>query len=284
MKGDVERGKPIGELETESASPRFAGLETWPTGEVLAALLGGQAQAMSAVAAALPQIEAAVEAAAPRLVTGGRLVYVGSGTSGRLGLLDAVELTPTFGWPRERAVAILAGGSAGLSAALEGAEDDDAAGATAIDEAGIGQNDVLIAIAASGRTPFTAAAARRARERGALVVALANNPGAPLFSEAGFPVLLRTGAEVVAGSTRLGAGTAQKIALNLFSTALMVTLGRVSGGRMVSMRATNEKLRQRAGAMLVAMTGCAPQDAENALAECGYDIATALHVVRSDTP
>lgn len=266
-------------LETETASERHRGIATWPKGEMLAALVEGQGRALAAVSQALPEIESALTAAIPRIEAGGRLVYVGAGTSGRLAMLDAAELFPTFGWPTERAFALLAGGAVSIGHAQEGAEDEEAAGQDAVSAAGLGTDDVLIAIAASGRTPFTLAAAREARKRGALVVSMANNPGAPLLAAADHPILLRTGAEVVAGSTRLAAGTAQKIALNAFSTGLMIALGRVEDGRMVSMRASNAKLRERARTMLVEMTGCGTAQAQAALDECGYDIVAAMRAV-----
>ncbi|MFD2238333.1 N-acetylmuramic acid 6-phosphate etherase [Aureimonas populi] len=265
--------------ETEAADPRFRDLETRPLADTLAALLAGQGRAIEAVSAALPALEGAVAAARPRIEAGGRLVYCGAGTSGRLGLLDAVELRPTFGWPADRALAILAGGPESLLAAREGAEDDAEAGGHGVDALDLGASDVLLAIAASGRTPFTLAACRRAGERGALTIAFANSAGSPLLSAAEHGVLLRTGPEVLAGSTRLAAGTSQKIALNLFSTALMISLGRVKGGRMVAMRASNAKLRARAASMLVAISGCEPEEGMRTLEACDFDVTAALRLL-----
>lgn len=274
--------RPVGQLETERAGERYRSIAAWPAGDVLAALVEGQTRALGAVLQALPALEAALDAALPRIRDGGRLVYAGAGTSGRLALLDAVELHPTFGWPRERAVTLLAGGFASVGEAQEGAEDDEAAARRAVEDAGVCERDVLIAVAASGRTPFTVAAARAARQGGALVVALANNPDSPLLRQADRPVLLRTGAEVIAGSTRLAAGTAQKIALNAFSSALMIALGGVVEGRMVSMRASNAKLRARARAMLVAMAGCEAEEAARALEQHGYDVNAALRAIGTE--
>ncbi|ALN72403.1 N-acetylmuramic acid 6-phosphate etherase [Aureimonas sp. AU20] len=244
--------------ETERADPQFRDLETRPLGELLGSLLGGQERALLAVRDALPQIEEAVEAIAARLGNDreARLVYCGAGTSGRLAMQDGVELGPTFNWPPERAVFLLAGGVTSLSLAREGAEDDTQSARSMIAEAGVCARDAVIGVAASGRTPFTLSGLQAARERGALTVALANDPAAPLLSAAERPILLRTGPEVLAGSTRLAAGTAQKIALNLLSTAVMVRLGKVFRGRMVDMRPTNEKLRRRAERMVADVSNC----------------------------
>ncbi len=268
---------PIG--ATEGVDEACAGIDGWPVGDVLGALLEHQAQAIEAVRRALPRLEAAVMAAAPRLEAGGRLIYVGAGTSGRLGTQDGVELTPTYSWPRERCVFLMAGGEAALTRSVEGAEDDAGDGAARIAAAAVGPADVVIAIAASGATPFVVAAARAARDAGALVVAIACNAGAPLFAASDIPVLLDTGPEAVAGSTRLKAGTAQKAALNLLSTALMVRLGRVYRGLMVEMQASNEKLRRRSLRMLARIGGCAEPQAAAALAAAEGDLKAAILVL-----
>ncbi|WP_244631017.1 N-acetylmuramic acid 6-phosphate etherase [Aureimonas sp. ME7] len=264
--------------ETERAEARFADLETRAPGEILAALLAGQRGALDAVEAALPAIERAATAAAERLRHDptARLVYCGAGTSGRIGLLDAVELGPTFDWPDARRVVILAGGEGSLLRAREGAEDDAGAAADAIRALRPGSNDVVVGLAASGRTPFTLDAIRTAREAGALTVALANNADAPLLAAGEHPILLRTGPEVLAGSTRLAAGTAQKAALNLFSTLLMTKLGRVFRGRMVEMRASNAKLRDRAARIVGELAGCDERQALDALARNGGAIREAV--------
>ncbi|WP_236682813.1 N-acetylmuramic acid 6-phosphate etherase [Thermus filiformis] len=210
-----------------------------------------QFRALSALKAALPALERAALEAADRLRKGGHLVYGGAGTSGRMGVLDGVELEPTFGFSRVRF--LLAGGKEALWRAVEGAEDRLEEGLAL--GGSLGEEDVLVAVAASGRTPFTLGLLRGAKARGALTVALANNPGTPLLEEAHHPVLLETGPEVIAGSTRLGAGTAQKAALNLFSTLVMVRLGRVYGNRMARMRVQNEKLLQRGAGMVEEMAG-----------------------------
>ncbi len=271
-------------MRTEAVSPRYAGLDTWPGAEALEALLESQLAAVAAVRPALPALEAAVEAAAARLGAGGRLAYAGAGTSGRIAVQDGVELTPTFRWPAERLVLLLAGGEAALTRAIEGAEDDAAAGAAAVDAAGLAAADVVLGLAASGGTRYTVAAIERARARGALTVGLANSPGAPLLAAAEHPVLLDTGPEAVAGSTRLKAGTAQKVALNLFSTLAMARLGRLYGGYMVDLLATNAKLAARSVAMLQSITGCAEPAARDALERCGGRVKPAVLVLRGLDP
>ena len=266
--------------ETESRSLRYAGLETWPAADVLSALLGGQHQALNAVAAALPQLNAAIDAAVLRLSgEQGRIIYVGAGTSGRLAVLDGIELTPTFGWPVERLEYLFAGGNAGLNHAIEGAEDDADAGKTEILAVAPASNDVVLGLAASGTTPYTRAALQAARAAGALTIAFANNPSAPMLDDAEFPVLLRTGAEVLSGSTRLGAGTSQKIALNLFSTTLMIGLNKVHKGYMVDMQASNEKLILRAQRMVMQITDCDLPTAISALEQCDYHTKLAVLIV-----
>ncbi|UJQ95544.1 N-acetylmuramic acid 6-phosphate etherase [Mariluticola halotolerans] len=266
--------------ETEFRSPRYENLETWGAGEVLSALLGGQHQALHAVWGALPQIEKAVAAAVARLArSNGRLVYVGAGTSGRLGTLDGVELTPTFGWPKERIVYLFAGGDAGLRRAQEGAEDDAAAAEASIAEIAAGPDDVVIGLAASGTTPYTRAAITAARKNGALTISLANNPGSPLLDDAEIGILLRSGAEVLAGSTRLAAGTSQKVTLNLFSTTLMIGLNKVYRGYMVDMQTSNEKLVLRAERMVMKITKCDLDTARTALATAENHIKLAVLLV-----
>jgi N-acetylmuramic acid 6-phosphate etherase len=266
-------------MKTETLSPRSLGIDTWAPHEILEALHEGQMAAVAAVRAALPALAAAADAAVPRLKRGGRLVYAGAGTSGRLGMQDGVELTPTFDWPSDRIVWLIAGGPQALVRAVEGAEDDRAAGAADTDAAGVGPDDVLIAIAASGTTPYTIAALERGRQRGALGIAMASNPDAPLLAAAEIAVLLDTGPELIAGSTRMKAGTAQKAALNLLSTLIMVRLGRVHDGHMVDMQATNAKLRVRARKMVVQITGCTPDAADAALNATAGRVKPAVLVV-----
>ena len=240
---------------TEGISPRFRDLDRWPPGEVLQTLWESQLAAVAAVHAALPAIAAAVDAALPRLAGGGRLVYAGAGTSGRIGVQDGAELPPTFDWPADRLVLLMAGGAAAFTRSIENAEDDRAAAESDVAAHAIGPDDVVIGIAASGSTPYTTTVVAQSARRGALTIGIANSPGGALLAAAAHPVLIETGAEAIAGSTRMKAGTAQKVVLNLFSSLLMVRLGRIHRGLMVDMNARNAKLRGRALRMLRELTG-----------------------------
>jgi N-acetylmuramic acid 6-phosphate etherase len=212
-------------------------------------------------------------------VDGGRLVYAGAGTSGRIGVQDGAELPPTFDWPEGRLLLLMAGGAAAFTRSIENAEDDEAAGATAAEAHAVGAADVVVGIAASGSTPFTAALVRAARARGALTIGIANSPGGSLLAAAEFAVLAETGAEVIAGSTRMKAGTAQKVVLNLFSSLVMVRLGRVHRGLMVDMQARNAKLRARAVRMLRRLTGREDAALDAALAAADGRVKTAVLVL-----
>ncbi len=261
---------------TESASLRFAAIEDWSTGDLVEAVLDGQAAAISAVRASARPLTRAIEAAADRLKGGGRLIVLGAGTSGRIAVQDLVELRPTFSWPEERSIPLIAGGEGALISAREGAEDAGPEAIAALDAAGTGAGDVVIGVAASGGTPFTVAGLRHARDRGALTIALYNSPGAAMALAAEHPILLDTGAEVIAGSTRMKAGTAQKAALNALSTGIMVRLGYVHRGKMVQMRPTNAKLRLRAEAMVSDLAGVTAARAADALDAAGGRIPLAV--------
>ena len=262
--------------DTESPHPAHSALDQYRTRELVEAFVGDQAHAASAVRSGLEAIARAVDAAVPRLQRGGRLIYVGAGTSGRLGLLDSVELHPTFSWPPERSLAILAGGDTAVRTAVEGAEDDEAAGQHAIAHARVNGDDVVILLAASGRTPFVLSALRAARAAGALTVGIANNEGSPLAQEADIGVTLATGHEVISGSTRLKAGTAQKIALNTLSSAIMVRLHKVYGNLMVDLQPTNAKLVARAIRLAMHATGASEAAAREALSRAGHEVKTAI--------
>src|SRR3954451_20523557 len=251
----------VHKMLTEQISPRFVDLDSWPTSDMIQAMYDGQLVACAAVRPALPAINDAVEDAVSALKRGGRLVYAGAGTSGRIAVQDGAELGPTYDWPSDRTVFVMAGGMQAVLQSVEGAEDNEAKGADAIADAGVNQNDVVIAVAASGTTPFTIGALRAAAQRQAVSIAVANNRGAPLFEPARHRILIETGTEVLAGSTRMQAGTAQKIVLNLFSTAVMVKLGRVYRGLMVSMRASNTKLLRRAEMIVTQIVGCDEKEA-----------------------
>lgn len=250
---------------TERAAPRFEGLETWPIADIVEAVLEGQSAAISAVRAAAPGLTRAIEAGAERLRTGGRIVVLGAGTSGRIAVQDLVELRPTFAWPADRSIPLIAGGEEALISAREGAEDAGPEAIAALDAVGVGPNDLVIGVAASGGTPFTLVGLHHARAKGALTVALYNSPGAPMALAADHPILIDTGAEVIAGSTRMKAGTAQKAALNALSTGIMVRLGYVHRGKMVQMRPTNVKLRHRAEEMVADLAGISAARAAEAL-------------------
>lgn len=273
--------RPAFVARTEQPHPGHTQLDRYATAALVEALAADQAGAARAVQAAGAALAEAVDAAAPRLAAGGRLVYVGAGTSGRLGLLDSVELDPTFSWPRERAPALLAGGERALFVAVEGAEDDREAAQADVAKQALTPNDVVLVLAASGSTPFAIAAAEAARAAGALTVGFANNPGAPLLAACEHAVLLDTGPEVISGSTRLKAGTAQKIALNTFSSAVMVRLHKVYGNLMVDLRATNAKLERRALRLTVAATGAEEAAAAAALAACGRRVKTAIVMLKA---
>jgi len=250
-------------LPTETSLRDFHDLDTWPLVQTLTALVDSNAAAVEAVRRALPDLERAAAGVERALAAGGRLIYVGAGTSGRLAMQDAAELPPTFGF--EGAHAVLAGGEDAGAQALEGAEDDEDSARGRLSALVLNENDAVIGIAASGSTPFTVAAVVFARTQGAFTVGIANNPGAPLLVAAEVGVPLETPPEVLAGSTRLAAGTAQKVALNALSTAVMVRLGGAYGNLMVGMRPQNVKLRARAVRIIVQASGCTPTEAEAAL-------------------
>ena len=235
---------------TETVSQNAAGIDTWPDQRILSALLGGQERAIAAVSAALPDIARAADLAAAALGKGGRLIYVGAGSSGIIAALDALELPGTFGIPPHQALAIIAGGAASFQR-LDGAVEDDADQARAdIAAAGIGAKDVVLGISASGATIYTCAALKEAQARGAVTIGMACNERAPIHQDATVAITLPSGGEVLAGSTRMGAGTAQKAALNLLSTLIAVKLGHVHDGMMVNVRPENEKLRARAAGIV----------------------------------
>lgn len=261
---------------TESPNPEHARLDEYPLDELVSAFVEDQAAALDAVAAASASIVAAVGAAVPRIEAGGRLIYVGAGTSGRIGLQDSVELYPTFSWPKERCVALLAGGPRAAHEAIEGAEDDLDAGAADMRAAKAGPNDVAILLAASGTTPYVLGALRAARDVGALTIGIANNPEAPVAREAHIGITLDTGPEMISGSTRLKAGTAQKVALNTLSSALMVRLNKVFGNLMVDLRPTNAKLMRRAVTMTMLATGSDEPTALRTLEACGFQVKVAI--------
>ena len=234
-----------------------------------------------AVAAAAPPIAQAIEEVAARLARGGRLVYAGAGTSGRIALLDAAELPPTFGVDPGLVRVLLAGGERAFTQAVEGAEDDEEAAAAAVDEH-VTAGDALVGIAASGTTPYTVAAVRRAHQLGALTVGVTSAPGSPLAREAEIPIVADTGPEVILGSTRMKSGTAQKLILNTLSTGVMIRLGRVYSNLMIDMPATNEKLRRRAVRMVELAAEVPHEAAMQALSAAGGNVKLAVVMARQN--
>lgn len=271
-------------MSTETADPRFADVERWPTLSAVEAMIEGQLAAIAALKSQTGSIAAAADAAAARLKTGGRIVYAGAGTSGRLAVQDGVELVPTYNWPPERLVFLLAGGTVAMTRSVEGAEDDVATARREVEAAKIGPDDVVISVAASGRTPYAVTVLEIARERGALTIAIANNPAAPLLAVADHAIVADTGSEIVAGSTRMKAGTAQKAALNTLSTAIMLRCGLVHRGLMVNMRASNEKLRHRARRMVATLADTDEAGAAKALEQADDDLRRAILVARGLSP
>jgi len=263
-------------METERPSPRYADIDRWDPGDVLEAMIGGQFAAVAAVRAALPEIQRAALGLEQRLKDKGRLIYAGAGTSGRLAVQDGAELMPTFSWPRERLLLLIAGGEAAMVRAVEGAEDEAGRAAELARHHQINSNDALIAVAASGTTPFTLSCLREAMRRGAFVVGIANNPGTPILEEAEQAIFLNTGAEPIAGSTRMNAGTAQRIALNLLSSLVMIRLGHVYRGMMVDVQSTNVKLSRRKTAMVGLLTGATEEDAQRALERANGNVKLAV--------
>ena len=264
---------------TETPSPRYSGIDLWSPGEILDAMIEGQFAAVGAVHAARGALETAALAIEERLRHGGRLVYAGAGTSGRLAVQDGAELMPTFSWPQDRLLLLLAGGEEALIRAVEGAEDDAAAAGHLVRQHDVGPDDALVAVAASGTTPFTLGALRAAKAAGALIVAIANNRDAPLLIEADHPVWLETGAEPIAGSTRMKAGTAQRVALTMLSTLVMIRLGRVYRGLMVDLQAVNTKLVRRSENILMQLTGRRRDEVRAGLRQAGGDVKTAFLVL-----
>jgi len=263
-------------LLTEQVDERYGSIDTASVAELAALMNDADATVPGAVRGALDQVVPAIEAIVDRLGAGGRLFYVGAGSAGRMGVLDAAECPPTFSTPPDMVQAILAGGPDAVRVAVEGAEDDPDAGADAIAGRGVGPRDVVFGITASGRTPYVLGAVRAARRRGAVTIGLSCNPTTPLSSIVDHAIEVPVGPEVVAGSTRLKAGTAQKLVLNMVSTIAMVRLGKTYGNLMVDVRITNAKLRDRALRIVQRVTGAPRPEAETALETAGHDVKLAI--------
>jgi len=263
---------------TELPHPAGRGLDRLPTDRLVARLHEGDREAVRAVGRALPSIARLADAAAERLRRGGRLIYVGAGTSGRLGALDAAECPPTFGVAPARVVALVAGGARALRRAVEGAEDDRPAAARAMAASRVGGRDLVVGISASGTTPFVLAALKEARRRGATTALVTSNPEARAAAD--HRVVLATGPERIAGSTRMKAGTAAKMALGLLSSAAFVRLGTVRGGRMIALRPASEKLRRRAVRNVADLAGVSEAAARRLLSAQGWDVRRAIASAR----
>ncbi len=269
---------------TEALHPMAEGLHLAPPEQVLSRALAAQQAALAAVGPALPQLAAAARIAAQTLRAGGKLAYAGAGSSGLMALADCLEMLGTFGIPAERTPMLFAGGAEALLKMTGGVEDDPALAAADLARADLGVGDVLIAVSASGTTPYTLAVAAGAAKAGAKVVGIANVPGSPLLQAADVPVLLETGAEIVAGSTRLGAATAQKVAMNLVSVLVGVELGHVHDGMMVNLVADNAKLRDRAARIVARVAGVDTGIARVALNRTRGAVKPAVLVARGASP
>lgn len=260
---------PLENSTTESRNARSMNIDASPVEEILKLINEEDRTVPLAVEKALPAIAALVEDTVTAFAGSGRLVYVGAGTSGRLGVLDASECPPTFGVDPSMVIGIIAGGDVALRRSVEGAEDDAQAGRRALEEIGFASRDVLVGITASGSAPFVLGAMRYARELGAKVGAISCNKGSKTFDLADHKILIEVGPEVITGSTRLKAGTAQKLVLNMITTASMIRFGKVYGNLMVDMTPVNKKLVDRSKRLIRQATGCSADAAERAFAEAG---------------
>ncbi len=268
-------------LTTEAINPALADIDALDTQTRLRLMNREDARVAEAVALEIPQIARAAHLAARSLRAGGRLIYIGAGTSGRLGVLDASECPPTFGVPPGRVLGIIAGGPGAMFQAVEGAEDDPALGASAVIDADISENDTVVGVSASGRAPFVLGALRQAKKRGASVVALTNNRPSEIEAVAQVTIAPLVGPEVLAGSTRLKAGTAQKMVMNMLSTEAMIEVGKTYGNLMVDVQATNAKLRARAARIIAQITGLSLERAQTALQEADGSAKLAILMVQT---
>ncbi len=277
----LQPGLSYQQLATEQVNPATRDIDRMTTLEMVRAMNVEDASVAGAVAQALPQIAAAIEAIAARLRRGGRLIYMGAGTSGRLGVLDASECPPTFNVSPEMIVGCVAGGPMALARSQEDQEDSAEGGQADAARLNIGEADALVGITASGRTAYVLGATAYARERGALTIGVVCNPGSPLEAQADITIITVVGPEVISGSTRLKAGTAQKMVLNMLSTGTMILLGKTFGNLMVDVQATNQKLRQRAISIVRQATGLEYEAAEALLAASSGEVKTAILAARA---
>jgi len=268
-------------LTTETVNEATRHIDTMSALEIVRIIHGEDRKVSDAIEQELPRIALAIDAIAERFIKGGRLIYCGAGSSGRMGVLDAVELTPTYSVSSERAFGIMAGGAEAMYVAVEGAEDSAELAFGDMERIALTADDCLIGIAASGRTPYTIAALEYGKKAGALTIAIICNQASGMAEIADISIAPVVGAEVISGSTRMKAGTAQKMIVNMLSTGAMVRSGKVYQNYMVHMQPTNEKLWERAVRMLTEITGIAPAQAEQKLAESGNDVAMTIVMIES---
>jgi N-acetylmuramic acid 6-phosphate etherase len=261
---------------TESTNPRTREIDRVTTLEMVRLIADEDALVADAVAREAKPIASAIDAIAERFQRGGRLIYIGAGTSGRLGVLDAAEIPPTFSVEPDRVLALIAGGARAITQSIEGAEDDADAGARDIAGLNVSEQDAVVGIAASGRTPYVLGGMREAKRRGAYVAGITCNRPTPMEETADQVIGLLVGPEAIAGSTRLKAGTAQKMALNMLSTGVMIRLGKTHGNLMIDVQPTNAKLRDRARRIVESACDLSPADAAALLARCNGEVKTAL--------
>ena len=266
---------------TEERNPRSKGIDEKSTEEILRIINAEDRTVPEAVAEAIPEIAEGVEAIAETVRAGGRVFFLGAGSSGRMGVLEASEIPPTFGVSPDLFRAFVSGGSGGVFGSVEASEDDGASGGSVLVDHDFGENDLLVALSASGRTPFALGAMRKAKSLGARIVAITNNRGSAMGELADVSIVVDTGPEVVSGSTRMKAGTAQKLVLNMLTTAAMTRLGRVHDGYMIGVQASNVKLRGRAARIVGEIAGVAPEEAMEALEKANWDLKVAVVMIKS---
>lgn len=271
----------LGDLPTERINPRTRNLDQLPSADLLAAINREDAGVAKAVESEIPNIAKALDAIYEHFSRGGRLIYIGAGTSGRLGVLDAVEMPPTFGIDPERVIAVIAGGRDAMFRSSEGTEDLGQSGREDLASVGLAADDSVVGLAASGRTPYVIGGLRYASELGALTVAVTTNPKGAIVAEAKIAIAPDVGPEVIAGSTRMKSGTAQKLVLNMLSTGLMVKMGHVEGNLMVNVQPTNDKLRARASRLVMHLAECDQARASEALKKTG-DVREAVRAIREE--
>ncbi|MQY13052.1 N-acetylmuramic acid 6-phosphate etherase [Streptomyces sp. RB5] len=263
-------------MTTEAFRPELSEIDRLPTVEIARIMNAGDATVPASVAKRLPAIAAAIDATAERMARGGRLIYVGAGTAGRLGVIDASECPPTFATDPSQVVGLIAGGDGAIRTSVEGAEDSASLAAADLDAIRIGPDDTVVGVSASGRTPYAIGGVQHARALGALTIGLSCNEGSALAAAAEHGIEVVTGPELIAGSTRLKAGTAQKLVLNMISTITMIRLGKTYGNLMVDVRASNEKLRARSHRIVSLATGASDDEIVKALAATNGEVKNAI--------